>query len=186
MPGTLSGPTLQTARLLLRPPVEADLDGWAALVADPEAMRFLGGPGPRSVAWRSMAVTAGMWALRGCGMFSVIERSTGRWLGRVGPNHPEGWPAAEVGWSLLRDARGRGYASEAATAAINWVFDALGWAQVAHVIAPDNAASAAVAAQLGSVNRGFTRLPAPYEADRVDLWGQSAAEWRGRTVSAAP
>ncbi len=184
MPGTLTGPTLETARLLLRPPIEADLDGWAELTADSEVMRFIGAPGPRLVAWRSMAAHAGMWALRGYGNFSVIERSTGRWLGRVGPYYPEGWPAAEVGWSLLRDAWGRGYATEAARASIDWVFDALGWTEVAHVIAPDNIASAAVAARLGSVNRGPTQLPPPHEANRVDLWGQGAAEWRGRNVPA--
>ncbi len=121
-----------------------------------------------------------MWALRGYGMFSAIERSTGRWLGRVGPNHPEGWPGTEIGWALVRDAWGRGYATEAAAASIDWAFGVLGWTEVVHVIAPENAASAAVATRLGSVNRGPTRLPAPYEDNRVDLWGQAAADWRSR------
>ena len=127
-----------------------------------------------------------MWALRGYGMFSVIERESGRWLGRVGPNQPEGWPGPEVGWSLVRDAWGRGYAPEAAAASIDWAFDVLGWTEVVHVIAPDNTASVAVATRLGSANRGPTRLPVPYEASQVDLWGQDAADWRERPVSAAP
>ena len=76
MRGALIGLTLETARLLLRPPIEADLDAWAGLMADEEAMRFLDGPGSRPIAWRRMAACAGMWALRGYGMFSVIERST--------------------------------------------------------------------------------------------------------------
>ena len=46
----------------------------------------------------------------------------------MGPWSPEGWPGTEVGWSFLREAGGKGYATEAATAAIDWAFDALGWA----------------------------------------------------------
>ena len=173
-------PALETARLLLRPPVEADLDGFAALLADERAARFVGGVKPREAAWRSMALQAGSWRLRGYGMFSVIERSSGRWLGRVGPWQPEGWPGPEIGWGLRVEAWGQGFATEAAAAATDWAFDVLGWAEIVHVIAPDNPASAAVAVRLGSVNRGPVRLPPPFEDSPADLWGQSAAMWRAR------
>ena len=171
---------LETARLLLRPPVETDLDGYAALLADEPAARFIGGVKPREGAWRSMALHAGSWRLRGYGMFSVIERSSRRWLGRVGPWQPEGWPGPEIGWALLREAWGKGLASEAATAAIDWVFDVLDWPEIVHPIAPGNAASAALAGRLGSINRGPVRMPPPFEDDAVDLWGQTAAMWRAR------
>ncbi len=181
MRGALTpGPTLETARLRLRPPVEADLDGWAALMADDVAARFIGGPQPRAMAWRIMAVHAGSWALRGFGMFSVIERETGCWLGRIGPNFPEGWPGPEIGWALRREAWGRGYATEAAVATAQWAFDSLGWSEMVHVIAPGNDASAAVARRLGSLNRGPAALPAPFEREGADLWGQTAAVWRAR------
>ena len=67
-------------------------------------------------------------------MFSVIEKSTGRWVGRLAPWTPDGWPGTEVGWGIARDRCGLGYATEAATAAIDWAFDALGWSEVIHVI----------------------------------------------------
>lgn len=99
---------IETARLILRPTAAEDLDGWADLMGDPEASRFIGGPVPRAAAWRSLATMAGSWALHGFGMFSMIEKETGRWIGRTGPWRPEGGPSAEVGWGLLPSAWGRG------------------------------------------------------------------------------
>jgi RimJ/RimL family protein N-acetyltransferase len=74
----------------------------------------------------------------------------------------------------------RGYATEAATAAIDWAFTDLGWHEVIHAIDPDNEASAAVARKLGSRNRGRGRLPAPYESSVVNIWGQTREEWLNR------
>ena len=79
-----------------------------------------GGVKPRAEAWRGMATLAGSFVIRGYAMFSVIERTTGEWLGRVGPWFPEAWPGTEVGWGLKRSAWGRGYAFEAADACIDF------------------------------------------------------------------
>ena len=174
------GPTLETDRLILRPPLEEDLDGLAAMMEDEEAARFVGGQQPRSGAWRQLAAFAGSWALRGYGMFSVIEKSTGRWVGRVGPWQPEGWPGAEVGWGLERAAWGKGYATESAAATIDWAFERLGWHDVIHCIAPANGPSARVAERLGSALRGSAYLPAPFDSEPVDIWGQTRAEWTAR------
>ena len=174
------GPTLETARLILRPPAEADLDGFAEMMADEEAARFVGGVQGRSGAWRGMAAMAGSWALRGYGMFSVLEKESGRWVGRLGPWQPEGWPGAEVGWGLVRSAWGRGYATEGAAAAVDWAFDALGWDDVIHCIAPANLNSARVAERLGSALRGQDRLPPPFDSEPVDIWGQTREQWRAR------
>ena len=174
----MSDNTIETARLTLRPPVEADLDDWARFSADATVMRFLGGPKARSEAWHDMATVAGGWALHGHSMFSVIERATGRWIGRIGPWRPEGWPGTEVGWGLARDAWGSGYAVEAARASIDWAVTRLGWTDIIHVIDPANLPSAAVAAKLGAVNRGPGRLPQPYQDAPIELWGQTAAQWR--------
>lgn len=172
------GPTLETARLILRPPEERDLDGFAALMADEKSARYVGGQQGRSGAWRGMAAMAGSWALRGYGMYSVIERSSGRWIGRVGPWQPEGWPGAEVGWGLVRSAWGNGYATESAETAIGWAFDTLGWSDVIHCIDPDNHPSARVAERLGSARRGSAYLPEPFDNSPVEIWGQSRAQWR--------
>jgi len=180
----VAGPVLETARLILRPPVEADFADWAALMADPEATRFLGGPLAVTAGWRALATHAGVWSLRGYGMFSVVERATGRWIGRIGPWLPPDWPGPEIGWALARPAWGNGFAYEGATAAIDWAFDVLGWTEIIHCINPENFRSAALAARLGSTNRGPGRLPAPHADEPVDIWGQTAATWRRRMKTA--
>jgi RimJ/RimL family protein N-acetyltransferase len=178
------GPTLETERLILRPPVQADLDGWEAFCADAEVMRYLGGVLSRPLAWRNMATTAGCWGLQGFGMFSVIEKSSGRWIGRIGPIHPEGWPGDEVGWGLVRDAWGKGYAYEGAAAAMDFAVDVLGWRDVIHTIDPENSASQLVAERLGSSLRGPGALPDPFADQPVEIWGQTAEQWRARRTSA--
>jgi RimJ/RimL family protein N-acetyltransferase len=127
-----------------------------------------------------MALIAGAWVVRGFSNFSIIEKETGKWIGRAGPWQPEGWPGPEVGWAFDRSAWGQGYATEAAARCIDWVFDMLGWDQVVHIIDPENAPSIAVALRLGSERRGPTRLPAPAESATVDLYGQLHAAWRAR------
>src|SRR3546814_11429497 len=81
-------------------------------MADAEAARFIGGQQARAVAWRGFLASAGAWTIQGFSMFSVIEKSSGQWIGRLGPWHPEGWPGTEVGWGLARSAWGKGYALE--------------------------------------------------------------------------
>jgi len=174
-----SGPTIETARLILRPTAAEDFDAWAALMAD-DASHFIGGPQARSVAWRGFISVAGAWAIQGYSMFSVIEKASGLWVGRVGPWVPEGWPGTEVGWAVAKPAYGKGYATEAATAAIDWAFDTLGWTDVIHCIDPENIASQRVAERLGSTNRGPGRMPEPYEEYPVDIWGQTREAWRAR------
>ena len=92
-------------------------------------------------------------------MFSVVEKGTGKWIGRVGPWQPEQWPGTEVGWGLVRSAWGKGYARESAEAAITWAFDALGWDEVIHIIALGNVRSQALAERLCASNAGPTRMP---------------------------
>jgi RimJ/RimL family protein N-acetyltransferase len=114
-------------------------------------------------------------------MFSVIEKDTERCVGRVGPWYPEGWPGTEVGWGIVRDRWGRGYAGEAAAAAIDWAFTTLDWSDVIHVIDVGNEASKAVARKLGSRSHGLGRLPPPHETATIEIWGQTRAEWRARS-----
>ena len=176
----MTGPVIQTARLTLRPPRAEDFDAWTAFAADAEVMRFMGGVQARSVAWRGLCSVAGAWSLFGCGMFSVIETATGRWVGRLGPWKPADWPGNEIGWGLARDAWGKGYAIEGAAAAMDWAFDSLGWTEVIHCIDPDNAPSQAVARRLGSGKLRPGRMPPPYDGEPIDIWGQTRAQWRAR------
>ena len=177
------GPTLETERLQLRPPQPDDFEPWARMVADPVATRFLGGPQCRSAAWRNMCTFTGAWIIRGFSNFSIIEKATGRWIGRAGPWQPEGWPGTEVGWALDRSAWGKGYATEAAARCIDWAFENLGWIEVIHVINPANKASVSVALRLGSQRRGSTSLPWPFETVIADIYAQDRAKWRARSTA---
>jgi RimJ/RimL family protein N-acetyltransferase len=171
---------LETPRLILRPTRREDFDAWAEFMADAESARYVGGVQPRSVAWRGFLTMAGAWAIQGFAMFSVVEKASGRWIGRIGPWQPEGWPGTEVGWGIVRDRCGLGFATEAAAATIDWAFAELGWTEVIHTIDVDNVASQVVARKLGSRNRGRGQLPAPYQALVIDVWGQTEAEWSAR------
>lgn len=171
---------LETPRLILRPTRREDFDAWADYMADAESARYVGGVQPRPVAWRGFLSMAGAWVIQGFAMFSVIEKASGRWIGRIGPWQPEGWPGTEVGWGIVRDRWGLGYATEAATATIDWAFAELGWTEVIHTIDVENVASQVVARKLGSRNRGRGQLPAPYQALVIDVWGQTKAEWFAR------
>jgi RimJ/RimL family protein N-acetyltransferase len=179
----LDGPILETARLVLRPPRASDFDDWARFHADPAVMATLGGVQARSVAWRGFTSAAGGWALQGYSLFQVIERASGRWIGRVGPHLPEGWPGTEVGWGLVKDAWGQGYAVEAAAASMDWAVATLGWTEIIHCIESTNANSQAVARKLGSRPLRLARLPAPIDIE-VEIWGQSAEQWRARRIGA--
>ena len=177
----MTGPVLETQRLTLRPIAMEDFPRWAEMMGDAEAAKFLGGAQPAAVAWRGFMSMAGAWSLTGVSMFSLIERDTGLWLGRIGPWQPHGWPGTEVGWGLHPDAQGKGYGVEAATATINYAFDVLGWTDVIHCIDPDNTPSQRLAERIGSRNLGPTRLPPPFHELPIDRWGQSREEWRART-----
>src|SRR5262249_18435174 len=81
--------------------------------------------------------------------WAAEEKSTGRFVGRVGLQRPEGWPGVEVGWMLHRGSWGKGLATEGAKAALDVAFANLGVNRVISMIHPENTASIAVAERLG-------------------------------------
>jgi len=171
---------LQTERLRLRMLRESDLDEYAEMCADPEVMRYLGDGKPmdRGMAWRNLALMIGHWTLRGYGLWAAVERSTNALVGRIGFWRPEGWPDFEIGWTLRRSFWGRGYATEAARAALHFAFTDMQRSHVISLIRPDNAASIRVAERLGE------RL-----VETIELLGKPALmyrltcdEWQARTA----
>ncbi len=181
---TWTAPLIETERLILRPPIAEDFEDFAAFGADADTMQHLGGVQSRPVAWRSFVCVVGSWHVLGYAFFSVLEKASGRWVGRLGPWQPEGWPGTEIGWGIARPYWGRGYAPEAAAAATGWAFDVLGWSEVIHTIGADNLKSKAVAAKLGSRYLRQGRLPAPLDLD-VEIWGQTRQAWRARRSGAS-
>jgi RimJ/RimL family protein N-acetyltransferase len=151
--------TLQTERLRLRMFRADDLDAYAAMCADPEVMRYLGGkPFSRLESWRHLAMILGHWELRHYGMWAVEERLTGQFVGRIGLIDPEGWPGFELGWALARRHWGKGLATEGARAALSYAFSVVRRDHVISLIHPDNHASIRVAQRLGERLEGETDL----------------------------
>ena len=171
-----AGPILETERLLLRVQQAGDFERYAEMLAHPSSLH-IGGPLLRHEAWRRFLQMPGAWMVQGFAMFSVVEKSSGRWMGQAGPWCPDGWPGTEVGYSFHMDARGKGYATEASAAAMDYAFDILGWDEVIHSISPENTASQTVAQRLGSRNRGPGKLPPPLDVHAIEIWAQSRAEW---------
>lgn len=143
-------PRLETQRLVLREWREGDLDDFARFWADEATARYVGGVKSREDAWRVMAMHVGHWNLRGFGVFALEEKATGAFMGWSGPFCPEGWPENELGWGLLPEFQGRGYATESALAARDFVYGTLGWTTAISLIDPDNHGSLRVAERLGA------------------------------------
>ena len=183
-PRDLAPLRIETSRLILRPPRMEDFDAWAEFLADEEATRYIGGVQVRATAWRTFMGMCGCWHMTGIAMFSVIEKASGKWIGRLGPWFPEGWPGPEVGWGIARPHWGRGYASEGAAAAMDYAFDVLGWPEVIHAIHEDNVASQGVAKKLGSKLLRRVTMPFPFENTPVDAWGQTREEWKSKRGAA--
>jgi RimJ/RimL family protein N-acetyltransferase len=154
-------PVLHTHRLRLRPFGDADLPGFIDIYANPVTAHFLGGLCNDEDAWRRMATMVGHVALRGYGPWALEEQATGVFIGYCGPWNPHGWPEREIAWTLRSAFHGRGYATEAARAALAFAYEILNWDTAVSCMALDNADSIRVAERLGAVrectthNRGF-------------------------------
>ena len=166
--GAIDIPVIETERLLLRGFEERDFAAYAAIHADRDVMHFIGGAEAPHEAWRGMTGMVGHWALRGFGFFCVEEKASGACIGHCGPWYPVDWPGHEVGYTLARSAQGKGYATEAARAALGFAYRELGWTTAISVIDAENHASQAVAKRLG----------ARRERQNVPIWDFTADIWR--------
>ncbi len=173
-------PVLETDRLILRGWRPEDFEPMAGFLADPETMRFLGGPVGRDDAWRNLARTIGHWTLRGYGPWAVTRKSDGVLMGRVGLINPEGWPALEVGWTLGRPYWGLGYATEAAAAAMRYGFLTQPVDRLISLIDAENKGSQAVALRLGESKGGVHVQPFEGGSFTTDMWSIARAEWLKR------
>jgi RimJ/RimL family protein N-acetyltransferase len=151
-------PSLETERLLLRPwrPAE-DLDALAALNADPAVMEFVAPNRPLSRAETEAQLErfVAHWDEHGFGLWAVVPRREPDpacigFAGLAIPSFlPQILPAVEVGWRLASAAWGRGLATEAARASVEFGFARLGLRAIVSVIEPGNARSLRVAEKLG-------------------------------------
>lgn len=145
---------LRTERLLLRQWVPDDRTDFAAINADPEVMRHIGsGPLDRAGSDALWSQLRRDWEELGHAPWAIERLDDGALLGFCGlaiPTFlPQVLPAVEIGWRLRRDAWGRGYATEAALAALDAAWHRMGMAQIIAIVHPDNDRSMALAERLG-------------------------------------
>lgn len=146
-------PTLTTARLVLRPWRADDLAPFAALNADPRVMEFFPAVLSRAESDGLAARIRLHMETHGFGLWAVEVPGTAPFIGFVGlmtvpPALPFA-PAVEVGWRLAREHWGRGYATEAARAAVEFGFGVLGLGEIVSFTADRNRPSRAVMERLG-------------------------------------
>ncbi len=138
---------LETPRLRLRAWRDGDIDAYAAIVADPEVMRYMGtGPLSREQAAANAASFAARAEARpGVHHHAAELKATGELVGRIGLLHQPAWPGpddTDLGWLLGREHWGKGYATEGARAHVEHAFAALGLPRVIAFTLPENTRSA--------------------------------------------
>jgi len=153
-------PTLRTRRLVLRPAIEADFPAYRNLMASPRST-YMGGPFDEARAWGLFSHDIACWTLFGHGGLMIDRRTDGLCIGQVGISHGPLFPEKELGWLLYEGNEGQGYATEAARSLRDWAAQALGVSELVSYIAPDNAASVAVAERLGAVRDLVADRPDP-------------------------
>jgi len=148
-------PTIETERLVLRAYRIEDFPHLVAAWADPEVVRHIGRPSTEEESWTRLLRNIALWPMLGYGYWAATEKTSGRYIGDVGladfkrEIEPSIKGVPEIGWVLARWSHGRGYATEAAQAALRWLEGALGPQRTVCIINDDNRASLRVADKCG-------------------------------------
>lgn len=166
-------PSLETERLVLRAPHADDLPRMTAFFAT-ERSHMVGGPKDAMGCWESLVKRLGHWALHGFGLWHLTEKASGTFLGWSGMINAPGWDEPELGWTVMQEAEGKGYAYEAAHAARDFAAREQGLNGVISYIAHANDRSRKLADRLGAT---FEREGA--------LLGKSCQVWRHPVLEVA-
>lgn len=169
--------SVTTARLTLCCPVEADWPDLRALHEDPRVMATLGGPQPPAVVRALFDRMLRHWDDHGFGWWTARDR-TGAFVGRGGVRRVrlDVGEELEIGYAIVGDAWGQGYATEIARAGAAAAFERIGAASVCSYTLPSNAASRRVMEKTGLVHEGEIT----HVGVRHVLYRLTADRWRER------
>jgi RimJ/RimL family protein N-acetyltransferase len=151
-------PRIETERLILRAFRAEDLEPLAAMWADPDVFRYIGGqPLTREDTWRRSLAACGQWPYTGFGYWIAELKSDGSFAGQLGfadfkrEMEPsiEGEP--ELGYVFWPKVHGQGIAFEACSAALAWADAQLDAPSYPAIVSPENEASVRLAQKLGFV-----------------------------------
>jgi RimJ/RimL family protein N-acetyltransferase len=153
-------PVVETTRLRLRAHTAADFDACLPMWNDPIVTRFIGGRAyTGEEVWQRIQRYAGSWMLLGHGFWVIEEKSSGKLIGEIGlmdarrDIDPPFGEDREIGWALLPEAHGKGYASEALEAVLAWESQVFNAPFLVALIDPDNTPSIKLAHKFGFVER---------------------------------
>ena len=147
----MSEPVLTTRRLLIREFADRDLDPYAAMLGDPETMRYYPRPYTREEARGFVERNAARYLANGFGVWVLEDRDSGVFVGDCGlaVSLVEGIVEVEIMWHVVRERWRQGIASEAAIAVRDYAFSALGLLRLIALVRPVNTPSRGVAEKLG-------------------------------------
>lgn len=147
---------IETERLLLRIHIASDFEPFKAISQDPEVMQFIGRePSTDDEAWIEFLEQIGRWQVLDYGLFAIIEKETGRYIGKCGFNDFQRGlgdsfdPFHEAAWMLGPAGQNKGYAFEAMVAAHDWLEGKFAPRKTVCIISPDNEPSIKLANKLG-------------------------------------
>jgi RimJ/RimL family protein N-acetyltransferase len=141
----------ETVRLRIREFETRDLDALAALVGDPDQMRFYPRVRARDEAVAWLDRNRALYAEHGFGFWLVESHASSEFLGYCGirPLDLEGAATTEIGWHTKKTSWSRGIATEAACAARNLAFGRFARRQIVALVPPEHIASRRVAEKIG-------------------------------------
>jgi RimJ/RimL family protein N-acetyltransferase len=142
---------IETARLRLVPLSVHWRNDLFDMFTDPQVAEWLFVTGPPTLEQLEKRIEAGeaLWRERGYGMFAVLDKSDDRFVARVGAGVTPETGRVEIAWTTARAAHGKGFATEAAIAAIDFTFARSNLAKLDCYLRPDNTASRRVAEKVG-------------------------------------
>lgn len=165
-------PTLHTSRLVLRVPTNDDFAAYAEVVTS-ERAQYMAGPYDRDGAWTAFTYDVATWILDGYGYWTAVETTSNEPVAFVGIAKPERFPEVELGWFTTAAAEGKGFAYEAAKAALRWGFNTRGLKTLVSYIDEQNARSIALAQRLEAVRDPDAERPDPEDI----VFRHSAERW---------
>lgn len=167
--------SVETERLRLRAVEPGDVEELVRLHEDPEVAKYMGVRDREWYEWR-VGASESEWAERGHGFVVVLDASSDRFLGRTGLKFWPEFGETELGWVLRPEARGHGFATEAACVVLDWGFENLNVPYITAMIRPGNDPSVAVAERLGMETGRRDEL----NGDPVDVYSIEREVWERR------
>ncbi len=188
----MNPPVIKTQRLFLRSWDEKDLEPFTKLNADPRVMEYFPStlkPEESQALYQKILKHFDQY---GFGVWALSLKESGQFIGFTGLVHVDFstpfTPAVEIGWRLSFDQWGKGYATEAALAALQYGFDILNLSEIVSFTAVQNLRSRKVMEKIGmhynpSDDFDHPKLPALHPLRRHVLYRLRNSEWRARQSS---